>query len=183
MSDNQQNQTSTKKEDFFYFLDTSVKTLVIMLLIFAFVLSPNTIMQTSMLPTLQEGDKVIVYQFMYKPKRGDIVIVTQPNDMNHNLVKRVIATGGQTVNIDAVAGKVYVDNEELDEPYILEPTYVAGNIKYPFVVPEGTIFVMGDNRNVSLDSRSDRIGVIDERYIRGKVWFRIYPFNRIGVVK
>ncbi len=183
MSDNQQNQTSTKKEDFFYFLDTSVKTLVIMLLIFAFVLSPNTIFQTSMLPTLQEGDNVFVYQFMYKPKRGDIVIITQPNDMNHNLVKRVIATGGQTINIDAVAGKVYVDNEELDEPYILEPTYVAGNIKYPFVVPEGTLFVMGDNRNVSLDSRSNRIGVIDERYIRGKVLFRIKPFNRIGVVK
>ena len=120
---------------------------------------------------------------MYKPKRGDIVIVTQPNDMNHSLVKRVIATGGQTINIDAVAGKVYVDDKELDEPYILEPTYVAGNIKYPFVVPEGTLFVMGDNRNVSLDSRSDRIGTIDERYIKGKVWFRIYPFNRIGVVK
>lgn len=171
------------KEEVFDWLDTSVKTMAVALFLFTFILSFSTVHQESMLPTLQDSDKVIIYQFMYKPKYKDVVVVTQPNYMGHNLVKRVIATEGQTVDIDTVEKKVYIDGVELDEPYIYEPTAVISDVKYPITVPEGNVFVMGDNRNNSLDSRDSSIGMIDNRYVRGRVIWRITPFSRFGVIK
>ncbi len=169
------------KVEFFDMLDAAVKTLIVALFIFTFVFSFSTVKETSMLPTLFDGDKVVVRQFMYKPKFQDVVVVTQPNFMNHRLVKRVIATGGQTIDIDPVSHKVLIDGKEIDEPYIYEPTIVRGDIEYPVTVPEGKLFVMGDNRNGSYDSR--RMGFVDERYISGKVCFRLWPKNRIGAIK
>lgn len=171
------------KEEIFDLLDTSVTTIVIALLCFTFVFSLSTIKQSSMFPTLRDNDKVIVYGFMYKPKYGDVIVITQPNYLNHNLVKRVIALEGQTVYIDPIEKKVFVDGKELNEPYIYEPTAVVNDIKYPVTVPKNCMFCMGDNRNGSLDSRSSSIGMIDRRYVRGKVIFRIWPFNRFGVIK
>ena len=120
---------------------------------------------------------------MYKPKFKDIIIITQPNYLDHILVKRVIATEGQTVNIDPIKHKVFIDGKELDEPYIYEPIKMAGNIEYPVTVPKNKVFAMGDNRNNSLDSRNIEIGMIDTKYIKGNVIFRVFPFNRFGIVK
>ena len=129
----------------------------------------------SMNPTLQDGDWVAVSGMSFNIDRGDIVIATQPWERNVPIVKRVIGVGGDTVNIDFIRGEVFVNGIMLDEPYIDEPTTLSYDVKFPLTVPEGQLFVMGDNRGDSLDSRSSKIGFIDERYILGKVVFRIYP--------
>ena len=170
------------KKEIFDSIGFSIKCIMIMWIIILFFFSPSGICQTSMLPTLEDGDSIIM-SLMYKPKAGDVVVTTQPNYLNHNLVKRVIAVGGQTVDIDPIEGKVFVDGKELDEPYIKEPTRVVGDFEYPITVPEGKVFAMGDNRNGSLDSRHASIGFIDERYVKGKVFFRIRPLKRFGWVK
>ena len=110
------------------------------------------------------------------------MVVTQPNAVNKPLIKRIIALGGQTVDIDTERGLVYVDGVVINEPYIKEPTVRIPNppMTFPYTVPEGKVFVMGDNRNNSLDSRSTDVGPIDERYILGKAIFRIFPLNRLG---
>ena len=114
----------------------------------------------------------------HKFSYGDIVIITQPNALHKTLIKRVIAVGGQTVDIDEEAGIVYVDGEPLREEYTLEPTYIKGDMEFPIHVPEGYVFVMGDNRNDSTDSRMKVVGLIDERYIMGKVLVRLSPFGQ-----
>lgn len=130
---------------------------------------------TSMMPTLHDGDWVAVSGLSVNIEKGDIVIITQPWERNVPIVKRVIAKGGDTVDIDFMLGEVYVNGIKLDEPYIDEPTTLRYDVEFPLVVPEGKVFVMGDNRGDSLDSRSSKIGCIDERYILGKVMIRIYP--------
>lgn len=130
---------------------------------------------TSMRPTLQDGDWVAVSGLSINVEKGDIVIVTQPWERNVPIVKRVVAKGGDTVDIDFLLGEVYVNGIKLDEPYIEEPTTNSYDVLFPLTVPEGKVFVMGDNRGESLDSRSSKIGCIDERYILGKVMFRFYP--------
>ncbi len=150
--------------------------LVIIFLCFTFFFRAVNVNGRSMVPTLEDGDWLIVCN-MKEYEQGDIVIVTQPNDLDEPLVKRVIATGGQTVDIDFRTHKVSVDGKVLEEEYIYEPTALFYDVKFPHVVEEGHLFVMGDNRNDSLDSRSSRIGDIDERYILGKAVFRILPFG------
>ena len=124
---------------------------------------------------------------------GDIVIL-QRDDFygGEPIVKRVIATEGQTVDIDFDAGVVYVDGAALEEPYTREPTWTQEGTEFPLTVPEGSIFVMGDNRNHSSDSRSSDLGTVDTRYVIGKAAFLIFPgpdyetekrdFKRIGVI-
>ncbi|MBP0979167.1 MAG: signal peptidase I [Oscillospiraceae bacterium] len=183
-SSNNNNQESLSlKEEIFEWLDTCVKTVVVTLGLFTFVFALSTVKQCSMFPTLDDNDKVIMYSFMYKPKYKDIIVITQPNARNHNLVKRVIATGGQTIDIDPKAGKVFIDGEELEEDYIYEPTFRVADVKFPVTVPKGYIFAMGDNRNNSADSRDAWVGMIDERYVRGKVVFRVWPIKKFGVVR
>lgn len=130
---------------------------------------------TSMMPTLHDGDWVAVSGISMNIKKGDIVIITQPWERNVPIVKRVVAKGGDTVDIDFDIGEVFVNGEKLSEPYIDEPTTLSYDVQFPLTVPEGKVFVMGDNRGDSLDSRSSKIGCIDERYILGKVMIRLYP--------
>lgn len=161
---------------------TSVIIAVVFLCgVFTFVARPVMVEGDSMLPTLQDGNWLIVSAFDTKPEKGEIVIVTQPNATSKGgpVVKRVIAVGGQTVDIDFESGIVYVDGEALAEPYIREKTHRSFDVEFPLTVPEGYLFVMGDNRNNSLDSRSTRIGLIDERYVLGSCLFRVYPFGEI----
>lgn len=129
----------------------------------------------SMNPTLNHGDWLLVRAVNTEINQGDIVISTQPNAFNEPIVKRVIAKGGQTVDIDFVKGIVYVDGEALDEPYIAEPTKTTEGVSFPIVVPEGKLFLMGDNRNDSTDSRSNLIGCVDEHYILGVAKCRVSP--------
>lgn len=154
----------------------SVKgAVIVVFLIFAFVFRAVGVDGDSMYPTLKDGDWVAVSGVTANIESGDIIVSTQPWERNVPIVKRVIAVGGDTVYIDFDDNAVYVNGEKLYEPYIAELTRVRYDIDFPITVDEGKLFVMGDNRNVSLDSRSSKIGMIDERYVLGKVIFRFYP--------
>ncbi len=139
----------------------------------------------SMNPTLKDGDLVIINKFAYTPKNGDIIVCqSESYGLETPLVKRVIATEGQTVSIDYENRQITVDGKLLDEDYITggENSFDRSDYLEPtFTVPKGKVFVMGDNRNNngSSDSRLERVGMIDEEYIIGKVVLRLFPFNSI----
>ncbi|MBQ3404843.1 MAG: signal peptidase I, partial [Oscillospiraceae bacterium] len=118
-------------------------------------------------------DKLKVSSVMYTTEQADVVIMQTDTFDGNLLVKRVVATGGQTVDIDFDAGIVYVDGQPLQEDYTAELTYVREDFQGEVLVPEGYVFVMGDNRNHSSDSRSDRVGVVDARRIIGKAYLLI----------
>lgn len=147
--------------------------LTVLLLLFAFVGRVFAVDGTSMLPTLQDKEPILVYRAGYTPAAGDIVVLAKPSFRTGDpLVKRVIAVGGQTVEIDYAANTVYVDGEALEEPYILEPMEeFPSQYARSAQVPKGSIFVMGDNRNGSGDSRDPALGVVDTRYVMGRVLF------------
>ncbi len=137
----------------------------------------------SMEPTLINTDKVIVTNLFYTPNNGDVVVISHGEKYDKPLIKRVIATEGQTLDIDFENYKIYVDGALIDEPYIQGET-IEGNADIPDVVPEGKVFVLGDNRPVSLDSRSREVGLIDEESIIGKAQFVIIPHSyREGSLK
>lgn len=161
---------------------------IITALVFAFIITqfirPTLVRGESMYPTLVENDYLIINRMAYKlgkPKDGDIIVfktdLLQDDGKPKDLVKRVIATEGQHIKIED--SKVYVDGELLKEPYIHD-NYTSGDID--MVVPEGEVFTMGDNREKSLDSRYEEVGLVNEKDIMGKVMLRLFPFNKIGAV-
>lgn len=145
----------------------------------------------SMNNTLRDGEIMLIWSLGYTPEQGDIVVlnktpvVLQGWPEPRAIVKRVIATGGQTVDIDYAAGAVYVDGQLLDEPYIAEDMYMPYGPTMQathWEVPEGSVFVMGDNRNNSTDSRDIQLGPIDNDYILGKAVLALWPMDRFGSV-
>ena len=155
--------------------------LIICVVIFAFFIRLIDVRGTSMNPTLNNGDKMLVSGLFYSPKAGDVVVFKKDEyDPERALVKRVIATEGQVINIDFDEGIVYVDGEPIVEDYILEPTTNKLDFIGPQTVPDGCVFVMGDNRNASTDSRHEMVGPIDEDYILGKVVFALWPLEKFG---
>ena len=182
---------SLKKErtgfiaDLLDWLKTIAVTIAVVVLIFTFVAKTAIVHGRSMENTLFERDFLVLWSLFYSPKQGDIVAA---NCMGLNrpdgevIVKRVIAVGGQTVDIDFSTGTVYVDGEVLNEPYIKNATINdEGGFSYPVTVPEGSYFCMGDNRQHSTDSRDANVGFIEREDILGKAVLRIYPFNSITV--
>ena len=157
--------------------------LVFCVLLFVFGARMVNVVGHSMVPTLEQNDKVIISNLFYHPKQGDIVVLRKQTLMDEPIVKRIIATEGQTVDIDFDDGVVYVDGKALDEPYVNTPTNLSYDMTFPVTVPEGKLFVLGDNRNDSLDSRSTDIGFINENKVLGKVVFRFYPFDKIEIIK
>lgn len=166
----------------FDYMESFIFAAVAVVLLCTFVFRLVRVDGESMVPTLEDGDFLISTHAFYQPREGDIVVVTQPNEITTPLIKRVVATQGDTIDIDYKAGLVTINGEELYEPYINEPTYYLPEsaTELPLVVPRGKVFVMGDNRNNSSDSRDSRLGLIDERYIMGKTFVRIMPLGRIG---
>lgn len=155
---------------------------IIIAVIFTFFFRLVGVKGQSMESTLHENDWLITMQrqeYVY----GDIVVITEPNYFNEPLIKRVIATEGQTVDIDYASSTVYVDGVALEEPYINEAFILqnSDDVSFPYTVPEGKLFCMGDNRNHSTDSRSTLIGAVDERYILGKAVIRVLPFGSFDI--
>lgn len=155
-----------------------VCSVLAIVLIFTFVVRIIGVSGQSMRETLQNGDKLLVLNSCLcgDYRRGDIVIFQKPEFENGELiVKRVIATEGQTVDIDFAAGQVFVDGEALEEPYIREPTWLDEGLEFPITVPDGCVFVMGDNRNDSKDSRYEGLGPLDTRHIVGRAVLLVLP--------
>ena len=158
--------------------------LIICVLIFMFCVRVIDVIGASMNPTLFNGEKMLVSGLFYKPEVGDVVVFKKDEyDPNKLLVKRVIAVEGQEINMDFENGIVYIDGVAIAEDYISEPTYNKLDFIGPKTVPEGCVFVLGDNRNSSRDSRYSQIGMVDERMILGKVYAVVYPFSEFKWVR
>lgn len=178
-----QEQPSVRGQGLLEWYEALISAALVLVLVFSFFFRIIQVDGRSMVPTLNNGDKLIVWGAGYTPQRGDVVIVDGYTTYGKPLVKRVIAKGGDTVEIDYDEGIVMVNGTVLEEEYIAEPTYLGFDVEFPYTVPDGTVFVMGDNRNESLDSRSSSVGCIDERDILGKVLLCFMPFTDFGVVK
>ena len=174
------------KESVVLYLHDWLFLLITIFLLFLLVFRVIVVDGDSMFSTLWDGDYLLLLGnvFYQEPERGDIVVISKKTyDNGSPIIKRVIATEGQTVDIDFDDGVVYVDGKALDEPYVNEPVHDRENFEGKITVPEGCVFVMGDNRNASTDSRDARLGCVDERYIMGRVYFTLFPVKNIGVVK
>ncbi len=183
----QNTKKSEKKKNGFYLsvydiVSIIMSSFIIIAVVFTFVFRLVGVEGTSMTDTLQHQDWLLTVQ-KESYDRGDIVVITEPNYFNEPLIKRVIAKGGETVDIDFTTSTVYVDGVALKEPYTKDD-YIApklDDIEFPYTVPDGHIFCMGDNRNGSTDSRSTLIGPLDERYVLGKAVVRILPFGDFDI--
>lgn len=194
------NQTSEDKklswqQSFLLYLHDLVYMLAVIIVAFLLVFRLVVVSGSSMYSTLWDGDWLLVLSnSLYRePEFGDIIVVCKDsfNDAEP-IIKRVIATEGQTVDIDFVSGTVFVDGKMLDEDYTFTPTNRNSGMNFPLTVADGCVFALGDNRNDSLDSRYPAIGQIDKLEILGKALFLFYPgtnegnsnrdFDRIGAV-
>ena len=185
---------STRKDILAYLHDV-VCLLAAVVLLFTICFRVVVVSGPSMYNTLVDGDWLLLLSNLTagEIRHGDIIVASKESFKNGEpIIKRVIATEGQVVNIDFEAGIVYVDNQPLTEPYTLTPTNLQEGVSFPCIVEQGCVFVMGDNRNVSMDSRSNEIGLIDRREIVGKAVLVLFPgtdedhpvreYNRIGVL-
>jgi signal peptidase I len=169
------------KRELFFWLQAMVFALVFIILLFTFVGRIIGVQGESMMSTLHNGDMLLLQSVGYQPKQGDIVVLTKESFMEEPIVKRIIAVEGQTVEIDYDAGTVRVDGQVLDEPYLNEAMErPAWETIDSVTVPEGSVFVMGDNRNHSSDSRVPQLGVVDQRHIIGRALFIVFPFSHWG---
>lgn len=173
---------SDHRSEVYDWLQCIVVALVAALLLFIFVGKSIDVLGHSMDPTLAEGDRIIISKLFYTPKQGDIVVLHKESFEEMPVVKRIVAVEGQTIDIDFDEGLVYVDGEALIEPYVNSPTYEQLDFIGPKTVPEGCVFVLGDNRNRSKDSRHADLDMVDTRYILGRLIFRMLPISEFGAV-
>lgn len=172
--DNEVIEKKVKKKEkigIFDIFGSIVAALTVVTILFLFCFRVFDVDGPSMVPTLEDGDKVVVSTVGYKPKQGDIVVLSGTDSSKKPIVKRIIAVEGDTVDINLTTGVVTVNGVE--EHYSEDLTNQTINTAFPIVVEEGKVFVLGDNRELSLDSRYRSVGCIDERLIVGKVMFRL----------
>lgn len=182
MEDRAKSHYGLRARDVFEWYDSLVFALGVIVLAFMFVLRVITISGSSMEPTFYSGEHVLVQSTLYEPQRGDIVVIDGYSPYGNPIIKRIIGMEGDEIDIDFSTGTVIRNGQILDEPYISAPTTLQMDVQFPVTVPEGCVFVLGDNRPGSKDSRSSDIGFLDERAILGKVLWRLTPFSRFGAV-
>ena len=184
-------------EDTLYSWGQALVTAVVgVVILFTFFFRLIGVNGPSMQDTLYTGDRLLVINSLLcgEYKSGDVVVARNYNaELSETIVKRIVAVGGQTVDIDFAAGVVYVDGQALDEPYVKEPTYKPEGIQFPVTLAEDEVFLMGDNRNHSTDSRSDTLGPVNVGYLQGKAVFLLIPgqtpelaareWGRVGLVR
>jgi len=187
-----QDKEKESHRELYEWVQALVCSVLIVVLLFTFGIRLIGVDGQSMVPTLQHGDRLAVMNALissdYQP--GDIVVVRKESFLRDPIVKRVIAVGGQTVDIDFESGSVYVDGALLNEPYINELTFRSNGTQFPLTLAENELFLMGDNRNHSSDSRDVSLGAVDTRYVIGKAALLLFPgadsvtgqrdFGRIG---
>ena len=184
---------SREDQSWYSWLRTLVCVVLATVLVFTLVVRIVRVEKQSMRETLQNGDILLTVNrhLAGELKAGDIVVIKKEYfEDGKPIVKRIIATEGQTVDIDFDAGVVYVDGQALEEDYIREPTYLDEGLEFPITVPEGCLFLLGDNRNNSMDSRYPDLGPVDVRWVIGKAVVLVFPgktaetgkrdFGRIG---
>ena len=184
------------KKSVVLYLHDLLYMLVAIMIMFLLVFRVIVVSGSSMYSTLIDGDYLLLVSnlFYQEPRRGDIIVAAKKSfDDGAPIIKRVIATEGETVDIDFDMGIVYVDGVALEEPYTYTPTNVDEGMRFPLTVEENCVFAMGDNRNRSKDSRNPEIGQIDKREILGKALYLFMPgtdedhagpdYDRIGAIK
>ena len=194
-NDVKNNYAKEQQKNILAYLHDLVFGLVGVLLVFMLVFRMVVVSGPSMKQTLINGDSLILLSnvFYKTPRYGDVIVASKDSFKDGEpIIKRVIATEGQWVNIDFEKGIVYVDDVALDEPYTNTPTNLYEGMQFPLQVKSGCVFVMGDNRNDSWDSRSTDIGLVDCREILGRALFLAIPgvdeetekrdFSRIGAL-
>ena len=179
-------------------LESIIISVFLVLTAYTYLFCVASVEGTSMVPTLQDKDRLFVTRIFNTYETGDILIIQSDHayvfdedgkikenpGLDKRIVKRLIAVGGQEVNIDFDAGEVFVDGKKLDEPYINAPTKRnEGAFRYPITVPDGYVFVLGDNRGISRDSRDPNVALIPMSDVVGEVRFRIAPLSGFGAVE
>ncbi len=162
------------------YMETILFAMLLLVLFFTFFFRIAGVKGGSMEPTLHNGERLVLATHFYEPAHGDIVVISRYTE--EPLIKRVIGVAGDTIRIDTVSGIVYRNGEPLEERYISAPTD-RKEMEEEVSVPAGYIFVLGDNRPVSKDSRSESVGLVDTESVVGKAVWRIWPLNRFGIVK
>ncbi|MBR5451873.1 MAG: signal peptidase I [Clostridia bacterium] len=176
------NSKSAKSKELIEWLESISVAVIVVIVLFSFFFRTVKISGPSMQNTLFANDRIIISNMFYTPKCGDVIVISRNYNNEHTdvsmssepIIKRVIATEGMVVDIDFENGYVYVDGTLLKEDYIKNPTVTKWDVEFPLTVGKNQLFVLGDNRMESMDSRDSRIGLIDERYVLGKALFRVY---------
>ncbi len=163
------------------YVEAIVVAMVLLLVFFTFLFRIAGVRGGSMQPTLRQNDMLLLSIHMYTPHHGDVVVIDRHTQ--EPLIKRVIGVAGDTIFIDKQSGAVYRNGQKLEEAYIYKTFTVPNDLTEAVTVPKGHIFVLGDNRSLSKDSRDEEIGMVDLEDVVGKAIFRVWPLDRIGVVR
>ena len=163
-------------------VDSLVFAAVVLALVFTFGVRIVQVDGSSMNPGLVNGERLLLSSLPYEPEYGDVVVIDSYTNYGKLLIKRVIGKGGDVIDIDFDTGVVYRNGQALEEPYTTAPTYLYEGVDFPVTVPEGMLFIMGDNRNDSKDSRSPEIGFVSEGDVLGRAILRLTPFDKFGSI-